>query len=304
MTQLFTTLGPIGRDQLGIILPHEHVFVDLRTPDQPGHAQADATDVIALMAPEIERLKAVGVSALVECATGGVGVRPDLDLAVSLATDFPIVVPTGIYREPWIPDWARDATESELRDWMLRDLTEGFSSAAFRAGWIKLSAGDAGVTPLERRILRGAAAAALETGAVIGSHTIAGDVVLDQLDTIEEVGGSASRFIWIHAQQEPDFALHRAVAQRGAWIEYDHIGRVDDEVAVDMIIRALDAGLGEQLLLSHDAGWYDPALPGGGTPQPYTHLSSSLLPRLRERGLDDRTIVQLTHTNPFTAFAR
>lgn len=29
---LFTTLGPLGADQLGMILPHEHVYVDLRTP--------------------------------------------------------------------------------------------------------------------------------------------------------------------------------------------------------------------------------------------------------------------------------
>ncbi len=304
MTHLFTTLGPIAREQLGLILPHEHVFVDLRTPDVPGQGQADAADVVALMAPEVRRAMDLGITALVECATGGVGVRPDLDLAVSKATGLPILVPTGIYREPWIPDWARDATELELRDWMLVELTEGFASAPFRAGWIKLSAGDDGITALETRILRAAAAASVQTGAVIGSHTITGRVVLEQLDIIESMGGSPSRFIWIHAQQEPDFARHAEVAARGAWIEYDHIGRVDDEVAVDMIVRALDAGLGEQLLLSHDAGWYDPALPGGGIPQPYTHLSSSLLPRLRERGLDDRTIVQLTHTNPFTAFAR
>ena len=38
-----------------MILPHEHVFVDLRTPDQPGYGQAEAADVVALMAPEIER---------------------------------------------------------------------------------------------------------------------------------------------------------------------------------------------------------------------------------------------------------
>jgi phosphotriesterase-related protein len=71
-----------------------------------------------------------------------------------------------------------------------------------------------------------------------------------------------------------------------------------------MILRALDAGLGPQLLLSHDRGWYDPALPGGGEPMPYTHLSLSLLPKLRERGVDEATITMLTHTNPFSAFAR
>jgi phosphotriesterase-related protein len=100
MHRLYTTLGPLTRDQLGMILPHEHVFVDLRTPDQPGYGQAEEANVVALMAPEIERIKALGVTALVECSTTGVGRRADLDLAVSQATGFPIVVPTGSYREP------------------------------------------------------------------------------------------------------------------------------------------------------------------------------------------------------------
>ena len=108
---LHTTLGPYRRDQLGLVLPHEHVFVDLRTPDQPGYAQAEAEDVIALMAPEIEKAMALGVTALVECTTGGVGRRADIDLAVSRATGLPIVVPTGNYREPWIPDWVGQASE-------------------------------------------------------------------------------------------------------------------------------------------------------------------------------------------------
>ena len=146
MSLLYTTLGPKRRDELGMILPHEHVFVDLRTPDQPGYGEADAADVVRLMAPEIERIKAQGVTALVECSTGGVGVRPDLDLAVSQATGFPIVVPTGNYREPWIPDWVRDASEGQLHEWMLGELNGGFESAPFHAGWIKLSAGDDGIT--------------------------------------------------------------------------------------------------------------------------------------------------------------
>jgi phosphotriesterase-related protein len=302
--QLFTTLGPKTRAELGMILPHEHVFVDLRTPDQPGYAQAETAAVVKLMTPEIERIKALGITALVECSTGGVGVRPDLDYAVSQATGFPIVVPTGIYREPWIPAWVRDAGETHLCDWMLSELNEGFASAPFRAGWIKLSAGDDGITPLETVILKAAAGAAKETNAVIGSHTIKARVVMDQLDIIEAAGGSASRFISIHTQEEPDFAMHKAVAGRGAWIEYDHIGRGDDEVITEMVVRALDAGLGDRLLLSHDRGWFDPALPGGGVPTPYTHLSEVLLPKLRARGVDEATITMLTHDNPFNAFAR
>ena len=55
---LYTTLGPYRRHQLGLVLPHEHVFVDLRTPDQPGYAEAEVADVIALMAPEIAKAQA------------------------------------------------------------------------------------------------------------------------------------------------------------------------------------------------------------------------------------------------------
>ena len=301
---LFTTLGPLTRDRLGAILPHEHVYVDLRTPQTPGYAGGAADDVVRLMAPEIERIKALGITALVECTTGGVGRRADFDLAVSRATNFPIVVPTGNYREPWIPDWVATANEAQLEAWMLRELTDRFDEADYRAGWIKLSAGDDGITPLEAKILRAATRAAIATGAVIGSHTIKGRVVLDQLDIIAAEGGDVSRFISIHSQAEPDFGLNLAVAERGAWIEYDNIGWVADEELLPRVLGALEAGRGAQMLLSHDMGWFDPAQPGGGTPKPYTHLSEVFLPRLRAAGVDEATIVQLTHDNPFEAFAR
>src|SRR5688572_25475829 len=287
-----------------MILPHEHVFVDLRTPDQPGYAQADEADVLRLMVPEIEKIKALGITALVECSTGGVGRRADMDLAVSRATDFPIVVPTGNYREPWIPAWVRTATEAELEAWMLKELNERLDEADYKAGWIKLSAGDDGITPLEAKILRAAARAAVATNAVIGSHTVKGRVVMDQLDIIEKEGYTARRFISIHTQAEPDFEMHKAVAARGAWIEYDNIGWVPDDETVPRILRALEAGLGGQLLLSHDMGWFDPALPGGGEPRPYTQLFDSVLPRLRAAGVDEAMIRQLTESNPFEAFAR
>ena len=304
MTYLYTTLGKRTADQLGMILPHEHVFVDLRTPDQPGYAEADEAEVLALMVPEIEAIKALGVTALVECSTGGVGRRADMDIAVSLATNFPIVVPTGNYREPWIPDWVRDASEAELGDWMLRELTDGMDETGVPAGWIKISAGDDGITPLEATILRAAVRASKATGALIGSHTIRGRVVMDQLDIIAAEGGAIDRFVSIHTHAEPDFALHKAIAARGTWIEYDNIGAVPVSESADLIMRALDAGLGPQLLISHDRGWFDPALPGGGTPKPYTVVSTELLPELRRRGVDEATIVQLTHANPFRAFSR
>ena len=245
MAQLFTTLGPKNADALGMILPHEHIFVDLRTWDQPGYGEAEADDVIAMMAPEIEKIKALGVTALVECSPVGVARRADMDKAVSEATDFPVVVPTGIYREPWVPPWAHEASEDELYEWMLGELNDEIDDSGVRAAWIKVSAGDDGITDCEAKILRAAARAGKETGAIIGSHTIRGSVVRNQIAIIESAGYTAERFIWIHTQAEADFNLHLEMARRGVWIEYDSIGNIErfpDDDYIDKIQRLLEAG--------------------------------------------------------------
>ena len=148
MTSIFTTLGPRGSTTLGFILPHEHVFVDLRTWDTPGYAQAEAEDVIQLMSPEITRAQAAGVTAIVECSTVGVGRRADIDRAVSEATGMPIVVPTGVYREPWVPDWVHQADEAYLAEWMQAELQGEIEDSGVQAGWIKLSAGAVSYTHL------------------------------------------------------------------------------------------------------------------------------------------------------------
>ena len=307
MVKLITTLGPKSAADVAMILPHEHIFVDLRTWDTPGYAQAETEAVVQLMAPEIAKAQKAAVTAIVECTTVGVGRRADIDRAVSEAANMPLVIPTGIYREPWVPDWAHAASEEKLTAWMLSELQGEIEASGVQAGWIKLSAGDDGLTACETKILRAAAAAGRETNAVIGSHTIRGRVVRDQLDIIEAMGYTPERFIWIHTQAEPDFELHLEMGRRGVWLEYDWIGNsdvADDAYYVERIQRLLDAGLGDQLLLSHDRGWYDPALPGGGVPKPYTYLSDQFLPQLRAAGLDEAAIHQLTHINPYRAFAR
>lgn len=310
MKGLITTLGDLTLEDLadGIVLPHEHIFVDLRGPDHAGPqlGVAEEGDVITLMAPELRRAADSGVVALVECTPVGVGRRPDLDLAVSRAANFPVVLPTGVYREPWIPGWVHDADETELKRWMQAELETGIDGVGIRAAWIKLSAGDDGITTCERRVLRAAAKAGAATGAVIGSHTIRGRVVLDQLATLETAGYTAERFIWIHTQAEPDFDLHLVAAARGAWLEYDAIGSdtYRDRFFIDRIQRLLDAGYEDQLLLSHDRGWYDPAQPGGGTPKPFTYIPDVFLGKLVDAGIDDATVTKLTRINPFRAFSR
>lgn len=305
MTVLHTTLGAFPPGQLGMILPHEHIFVDLRTPDVPGQGQAALEDVVRLMAPELERARALGVTALVECSPEGVGRRVDLVLAVSRAANFPVVVATGIYRQPWVPDWALRAPEDVLQGWMQGELQVGIGRTGVRAGFIKLSAGDDGLTTVEEKILRAAARAGSATGAAIGSHTIRGLVVHRQLDVLEEEGFDPHRFISIHAQAEEDFAISLEIARRGAWLSYDGIGwGEDDERYLQRITDLLSAGFGGQIMLSMDRGWYDPAQPGGGAPKPYTYLNQVFLPKLRAAGVDEAALHLLTVENPFRAFAR
>jgi phosphotriesterase-related protein len=304
MPFLITTLGDRQAADLGLILPHEHVFVDLRTPDQPGQGQAEPADVVALMAPEIAHAQAAGATAMVDCTPVGVGRRADILKALSQATGFPLVLPTGIYREPWVPAWAHAAGEEELCEWMSAELTGQIENTGVQAGFVKLSAGDEGLTACETKILRAATRAAASQGAAIASHTVRGRVVRDQLAIIESCGYTPSRFIWVHACAEPDFTLNLEMARRGAWIEYDWIGSEPETSSLDRVLRMLDAGLAGRVLLSQDRGWYDPAQPGGGTPHPYTYLSEVFLPMLRAAGVDEGTIYQLTCVNPFRAFAR
>ena len=57
LARLITTLGPKRTEDVGMVLPHEHVFVDLRTWDEHGYAQADPAEVITAMAPELDRAR-------------------------------------------------------------------------------------------------------------------------------------------------------------------------------------------------------------------------------------------------------
>jgi phosphotriesterase-related protein len=309
LRELVTTLGPKGHGELGVILPHEHVFLDLRTWESPEHGAAEREEVVRRVAPEISRSRAVAVTAIVEPTTLGVGRRADVLAAVSEATGMPLVAPTGVYREPWIPPWVHDAAPEELRDWMIGELVGDIGGTGVRAGWIKVSAGDDGLTETETKVLRAAAEAAAVTNAVIGSHTTRGWVALKQLDVLEAAGLSPERFVWIHAQREPDFSLHLAAARRGAWLEYDGIGRRrrpqgPDDAFVGLVKSALHSGLADRLLLSGDVFGYDASLPNGGEVEAYTYLCETFLPKLVVAGVDEVAVRRLTVDNPFDAFAR
>ena len=304
---LHTLTGPVPVDQPGLVLPHEHIFVDLRGPAAPDYAQADPEDVIRLMEPYLEAAWKAGVTTFIECTPPGVGRNIPVLRRVAEITPLRILTPTGVYREAFTPLAMRSLSADQLANIWIRELTEGIEGTPVRAGFIKLAMSDNGPTDLEIRNLEAAAISSLATGAVIASHTSNGAIMQIELRVLEKAGLSLERFIWVHADAEPDPAFHLEAASRGAYVEFDAIGaRADMSAQLNYTLTLIEAGYTDRILLSHDAGWYEPGQPDGrpaGGVRGFTALVDNFLPLLRGRGVGEDVIRQITVVNPFQAFA-
>jgi phosphotriesterase-related protein len=306
--RIHTIKGPVEMDALGLLLPHEHLFTDLRGPRVPDYAQSDPSAVVDVVEPFLAEASAAGVTALVECSTVGVGRNIAVLQALAEAIPIHIVPPTGVYRDAYIPDSLRQVSVDELADLWTWELTEGIEGTSVRAGFIKLAMSDAGPTALEVRNLKAAAKASQNTGAVIAIHTIGGKIAKQEMDILEEAGLDLDRFIWVHAQTEPDIAILKEAARRGAYVELDAIGAPyqSQSELLETTMALIESGFADHLLLSHDAGWYDPARPDGVPEQGYRGymaLTSDFLPALRKRGVTEDQLQRITVQNPVRAFA-
>lgn len=305
---IHTIKGPIEIDALGMILPHEHLFTDLRGPYIPGYAQGKLSAILKVVEPFLADASAAGVTALVECSTVGVGRNLAVLRGLADATPIHIVAPTGVYRDAYIPDSLRQMSESDLADLWTKELTQGIEGTSSRAGFIKLAMSDDGPTPLEIRNLNAAAQASQNTGAVIAIHTIGGKIAKKEMDVLEEAGLELQRLIWVHAQTEPDVSVLKEAARRGVYMELDSVGAPfhSQLELLEMALALIDSGFTEQLLLSHDAGWYSPGRPDG-LPQDgyrgYTALTKEFIPALLNQGVSAEQVRRITVNNPAKAFA-
>jgi len=306
----YTVKGPIPVETIGLVLPHEHLFTDLRGPAVPDYAQCDPEDVVRVLSPNLAAARAAGVTAFVECSTVGVGRNVEILKRLADATPIHLVAPTGVYRDAFVPAALRSLTVEELADQWIHDLTNGMDGSAVRAGFIKIALSDDGPTELEIRNLKAAVRASKVTGAVIGSHTIGGVAARRELDILEAERLDLHRFIWIHTQTEPDVAIHKDAARRGAYVEYDAIGTTAElQSAMQRnVLDLLSAGFADHVLLSHDAGWYQPGQPHGKPENTeirgYTALMSEFIPALTTAGVSTEIVHKMTVENPARAFAR
>jgi phosphotriesterase-related protein len=304
--EILTTHGPIDSAKAGLILPHEHIFTDLRGPDVSGYGEADAAEVMRVMKPLLLEAKEAGVGTLIECTTIGVGRNVPIIVRLAHEAGLNIVVPTGVYgRAQFAPKRYAEMTEDSLARWMMMEIVIGIENSGIRAGFIKTAASDQELKPLEEKFLRASARASKQTGVSIASHTTNGKVAAQQLDILEQLEVPLDRFIWVHAQAESETVYHKVLAQRGAYIEFDSVGSSDaeDEKILKLIRGLLAAGFENNILLSQDAGWYNPGQPEGGKKRGYTSLTKKFLPKMKSAGFTEAMIEKITRENPFNAFA-
>ena len=142
----------------------------------------------------------------------------------------------------------------------------------------------------------------MKTGLSIASHTGPANLAFEQIEELKKQGVHPEAFIWVHAQAEKDKSTYAKAAREGAWISLDGL---NDENVADYSIMLIDLkkqGLLHKVLLSHDAGWYDPEKPEGGEFRHFLTLFKKLIPGLTAKGFTKKEIKTLIEDNPEKAF--
>ncbi|MEH0833688.1 phosphotriesterase-related protein [Pectobacterium cacticida] len=250
-----TVTGPIRKEDMGLTMPHEHLFNDLSSvvdkPYYPWSEQLVGTDVCARnqwalkhdpyccadnmskkdiedVIDEIKNFMALGGKTIVD-ATGSASIgRDPLSLrAVAQRTGINIVASSGPYLEKFEGETLHQHVDTLARI-IDRELNEGIADTGIRAGMI----GEIGVSPefteAEKNGLRAAALAQKDNPNVsINIHMPGwlrrGDEVLNIV--INEMSVSPTKVSLAHSDPSGnDLDYQCRMLDRGVWLEFDMIG--------------------------------------------------------------------------------
>lgn len=249
-----TVMGPIEAADLGITLPHEHLFINLMH-EYRGDGLLNDPD---LMEYELRLYSDLGGRSVVDVTSSGLDRNPRALLDASRRTGLNIVMGCGYYRDPYLPNEEVDTTTvEELSERIVHDLDVGVDGTGIRAGVIGEVGSDKWfVSAREERSLRAAGRAQLRTGVALTTHSARWPVGMPQLDILAEEGVDLRRVVVGHSDSVPDTDYHLALARRGAYVQFDMLGIYTSEYDQDKRIRYIknlaESGFGNHVLLSHD----------------------------------------------------
>ena len=340
--QAQTVLGPIAGEAMGITLPHEHLLIDFavmfREPAtgaarglsrQPvslanlgwvRHHFSSNLDNLQLLDEAVARdeallFKHAGGQTFVDPTNRGLARDPLALARVARATGLNIIMGSGYYVDAAHPPGMDRRTVDDIARELVADLTVGVDGTGVRAGFI----GEIGTswpwTDNEKKVVRAAVAAQRETGAALMIHPGRHErLPLAIVDFIRKEGADLERTIMCHIERtiaDPGVLLE--LAATGVRLEYDLFGletsyypynpafdMPNDGERMRQILFLIERGHLAQLLMSHDIAYKHCLTRWGGFG--YHHLLVNVIPRLRARGADDRTVETLLVDNPRRAF--
>lgn len=293
---VMTVSGEVDPADLGVTLPHEHVFIDLVREYRGDGLLNDPELAVA----ELAAFAGAGGRTLVDCTSVGLGRDPRALADVARRTGLHVVMGCGFYRDPYLPAELDRVSVAEAAELIVRDIEEGVDGTGVRAGIIgEIGSDRAWISAREERAFRAAARAHHRTGLTITTHAARWPVGLPQLDLLAEEGVDPGRVIVGHCDMVPDPTYHLEVARRGAWVQLDTVqGESEYDVGcrVAWLRNLAEHGHLEQVLLSQDVCLRSNlrALGGPG----YAYVVTGFAERLRASGFDDADLRMLLVDNP------
>ncbi|MDR1392917.1 MAG: hypothetical protein LBJ62_02965 [Bifidobacteriaceae bacterium] len=323
-------LGPIRPEELGLTSLHEHIFIDARVwfdpPDDPAaprtvelgslgwtrrhiHSVADnlVLDDFDTAVAEAKAFAQAGGRTIVDVTPDGLGRRLDQMPQVARQAGINLVASTSLYTHDAHPAWVEAASVDQIANYFLDELDNGVGASGILPALIGEIGTSREITSREWRVLRGAGAAAAQSGCAISVHLDPFPTdALNILEVLVSEGVDPSRVIFSHMDEHLDLAYHREVAQAGAVIEYDTFGAEfywgdfhrdpTDKERLNHLTALLAEGYANQITLGCDV-WIKVTLRRYGG-EGYAHLPEVIVPLLRQRyGIDQATLdMMLTGT--------
>ena len=303
---LVTVNGEVKGSDLGFTLEHEHILVDFSGAEGYDPTRWNHDSVQLKVLPFLKEVASLGGGTLIDATPQFLGRDVSLLKRLSDESGLNIITNTGLYGavdRKYLPAYVYNSSPQNLADRWIDEFENGIDDTGIKPGFIKISVNPGQLGDIESKLVEAACITHKATGLTIASHTGPAVAAFEELAILKKYGIAPSAFIWIHAQNEEDWGKCLEAANRGAWIAFD--GLNDDNVLeyVERINFMKKNGVLNKLLISHDAGWYDPDKTGGGDFRPYNTVFESLLPALTVQGYSESEIEQIFKKNPVEAFA-
>lgn len=303
-----TVTGEVTIDKLGLTLEHEHVLVDFIGAELSDPPRYNSDEAYRIILPHIQEIKNLGVKSFIDCTPKYLGRDPLLLKRLSEETGINFITNTGFYgvrNNKYIPEAVLNMPAETIAAFWIAEFKQGIDGTVIKPGFIKIGVDSGELSDFHQTLTRAAALAHKATGLTIKSHTGLAVGAFQQLEILKKEGVKPEAFIWTHAHNEKDLSKHVEAAKLGAWVSIDGFwgGEKEASELAEMIVNLKKHNCRHRILISQDAGWYDPDQPDGKNYQPHTPLFTELIPALNKAGITDADLHQILEVNPGKAFA-